>query len=518
MTATYRHVLFLLLATFLLPISAWSAVVTSVGPEGQPPPNENFAPYPTGNAAMLLSTIAEHNAIFRTEGVKTLMALGKMWQSFPGAQQASRVLEPGYVPPSGTPRAEPGNHGFGALMHNYLEIYRQTPGPQTLEMLENISLVVMSWAKEDEIGGYWWETRQGNGVTNLDYNHGQAAIIEFLAEMHHITGKEIYKHYAVKGARWLGNMAVQEGDGYKWRHYGKVGEFEVSRCRGAAGIAMGLYAVYVRTGDESAKKYADGALRWLMQSAVKDEQGIHWPHHTKNDKKADASHGRGTAGIVNAFFTGHLASLPERHRKNIAMTSFGMMWAGDPVNETSEFLEYAVGGAEWLMNTAIDAGDGTIVWVTLDRKTPVPTETIYPWHCVGSGTTSMPLLKLYQLTGDRRYVKFVRGHLDWLMSLRHAASEEYIGPAWAYQTLEFYEERPMFLAVTDASVQGTYMAIAGRQLNEPTYIQGAKDIGVTLVAVRRTNEGKPMFPVTLFDEQIRQVVAARKQVRSEAGL
>ncbi|NIA15169.1 MAG: hypothetical protein GWP08_13940, partial [Nitrospiraceae bacterium] len=204
----------------------------------------------------------------------------------------------------------PWAHGPAAPVMFFLALNEKFGNAEALDYAKGVTNWVVS-AATPERGGYTWDDFIGTKRVNLDYNHGVAGTMAYLAEMYRITGDEKYKEYALGATRWMEKMAVPVDDGYKWlRMYNlenrkSFGEYWTGRCAGAAGTAMGLYRVYMATDDPTAKRLADGSLRWLMDIAEKTEHGYRWPRR-EGFKEYGNSYGKGAAGVGDAFLYGHV--------------------------------------------------------------------------------------------------------------------------------------------------------------------------------------------------------------------
>lgn len=211
----------------------------------------------------------------------------------------------------------------GAFM--YLKLYQVFPDKQYLEEADKI----FAWLQDTDAGPM---VDFGDGTVAwklaLDpqgsYNHALATGIEeggagvgwTYLQAYLLTGQQKYLTVAEQAADWLIKVAIKDSDGgLSWREYENPPSpiVHANLNNGAAGIGMFLRDLYLATNNGKYKDAAQGALNWVMSTAVRDGDGVHWRDSDGgNSYSKDPSWHWGSAGIVAfiARMTGGATDIP----------------------------------------------------------------------------------------------------------------------------------------------------------------------------------------------------------------
>lgn len=131
--------------------------------------------------------------------------------------------------------------------------------------------------------------------------HGPAGINKFLINLYEITNNQIYLSYAEKGAKWLTDEAISDGEGFRWpKVTGRFGIFKSDSpphiCCGTAGIGKMFLELYKSTNNSIYRTYALGAVKGLKQEVINLEDGCCKWKTAKNSY--DTGHHKGSSGIA----------------------------------------------------------------------------------------------------------------------------------------------------------------------------------------------------------------------------
>jgi lantibiotic modifying enzyme len=145
--------------------------------------------------------------------------------------------------------------------------------------------------------------------------------------------------------------------------------------------------IKVRSGKtDSFLKYAEGAADWLINESIVVGDGFKWPDSVgSSNYYTDLYYG--SSGIVTLF-----SDLYEKTTDDI-------------------YYEYAVGGANWLIDRAIPEAGG-YKWPS-DEESSLYYTGLY----VGSAGTGDAFLNLYEILSDTIYLEYAEGAANWLMSV-----------------------------------------------------------------------------------------------------
>jgi lantibiotic modifying enzyme len=201
---------------------------------------------------------------------------------------------------------------------------------------------------------------------------GIAGIGYALIEAFKTTGEPKYRTGALRCAQLLRERAVKAGKGVEWNETTDI-------VAGGAGI--GLFLLY------AARELSEPALRELaiqdglrlVELGLSEQGGLKW-RMTPSFARLMPNFSHGTAGI--AYF---LASLFQETRKR-------------------EFLDAALAGAKYLQTVARTEGDACLVF----HNEPDGRDLFYLGWCHGPVGTARLFYRLYQVTGDRAWMNWVR--------------------------------------------------------------------------------------------------------------
>lgn len=309
----------------------------------------------------------------------------------------------------------------------------------------NKALDVEKWLRKYEVKkakGKSWKISSGAGsstgddlaekMTDRSIYSGAAGVGYFYIQLYELTGNEEFLEQAIQAGEYLldtysDQLAVKPGI-----HGGLTGE--------------GLFAeqLYRKTGDEKYRKYAIKTGDKVYETAVKEENGIHWANLvdymgdgstaaywvylyklTGDNKyleyakalldyiitlKTDNEDG----SIYWKFFDIHdyFNSLPAGGvLPNFAHGTAGIVYLLTKYYEASKdsyYLDLAERGFKFLTDIAVDNGDASIVpyLYLLDEKKPY--DVFYLSLCHGPAGDGVVAKELYRATGNKKYLDFYR--------------------------------------------------------------------------------------------------------------
>jgi lantibiotic modifying enzyme len=193
-----------------------------------------------------------------------------------------------------------------------------------------------------------------------------------LQETFKATGEVQYRAGAFRCAQILGERARKTGKGVEWNDSTDI-------IGGGAGI--GLFLIYAAR-EFKARFLLDLAIedgRRLIELARAEASGLKWAM-TPSFKRLMPNFSHGTAGV--AYF---LATLYQE-------------------TKDKEFLDAALAGAKYLQAVAKTEGDVCLVF----HNEPDGKDLYYLGWCHGPVGTARLFYRLYQVTGDRAWMGWVR--------------------------------------------------------------------------------------------------------------
>ena len=205
-----------------------------------------------------------------------------------------------------------------------------------------------------------------------------------------MASEKDFMKYAEGAARWLINMAVPEGRGYKWPQQPGSTKYHTILYYGSLGICSFFLEMYKATGNELYRKYAVGGAQWLMDVAVEENDGYKWV-----EDQTDTVRHYGTGLYVGVAGVGWM---------------FADMFEalGDSV-----YLKYATAAGNWLISVAVFEDSTRCKWQQYqEADTPYYVDIIS-----GTAGTGLYFLRMYRLTGDKLWLKHAQSGGSWLLSI-----------------------------------------------------------------------------------------------------
>jgi lantibiotic modifying enzyme len=268
---------------------------------------------------------------------------------------------------------------------------------------------------------------------------GLAGIGFAITEAYKATKDPALRQGALRCVELFRQRAHKAGAGIAWSDYNDV-------IFGSAGI--GLYLLYAAHtfNDKSAKVLAVQAGLRLLELGQPENGGLKWPQDPKFPRlMPNFSHG--TAGV--AYF---LATLfQETHQK--------------------KFLVAALAGARYLLSIA--KTDGGVCFIFFNE--PWAKDIYYLGWCHGPAGTARLFYRLYQVTGDRKW-------MDWVKKGARGVLASGIPEK---QTPGFWNN--VGQCCGSAGVVEFFLSLY-RLTHDPEYLAFARRVAANLVA-RATREG-----------------------------
>ena len=201
---------------------------------------------------------------------------------------------------------------------------------------------------------------------------GLAGVGFALTETFKATGESRYRQGALRCAQLLGERATKAGKGIEWNETTDV-------IAGGAGI--GLFLIYAAR-ELKEPAFSELAIRdahRLIELGLPEETGIKW-RMSPTFARLMPNFSHGTAGI--AYF---LATLFQETKKR-------------------EFLDAAVAGAKYLQTVAKTDNEACLIF----HNEPDGKDLYYLGWCHGPVGTARLFYRLYQITGDRAWMDWVK--------------------------------------------------------------------------------------------------------------
>lgn len=255
--------------------------------------------------------------------------------------------------------------------------------------------------RENEDGVYWADELCDD--THITLYSGATGILYFYLELYRITGDERFGEIVRKATRFLERnwraTTVPDEDHHLFpsAHYEEAnggaypGE-EFSLKLGPGGVGSILLRVYQRYPSDELRATLEDIGRYLDEHAVKDEKGARWSGNT------------GVYLDGGSFL--YLALLFEEfHDKAIG--------------------ELIDGYGRYLLSTIQEQPDDTVIadGTNLYRSFSMPNQE------AGTSGGGYQLSRLYQLTGDERYLKAAEGAARYIEKIAVPQDKGYLIPA-----------------------------------------------------------------------------------------
>ena len=262
---------------------------------------------------------------------------------------------------------ESGAAGVGIF---YLELYEFTGDVNYLDYAE---------------GGAKYLSQHTYQEGEIDWLSGAAGVGCYFIKLWRLTGDDFYLSEARRAADWLIEKHYEENGGYYWKHYPDFPKIYTGFAHGSAGIGYFFAELYEETGNETYLNYAKGAATWILSYMWEPETGKYcWPRLT-TDSEPNTTWCGGSVGII--LFLLKLYDV-----------------TGDDV-----YLNYAVGGTDWLVDQAKEGGNGSYKW------SYGPGSFSFPFaYCHGTPSVVHLLYEMYRRTGSTRYLTYAQGGAKWL--------------------------------------------------------------------------------------------------------
>jgi lantibiotic modifying enzyme len=188
------------------------------------------------------------------------------------------------------------SHGTAGVAFFLSKLYTRTKHKPYLEAALKGAGYLLGVADKQEDGCLIFHA-DPDGLSRyyLGWCHGPAGTSQLWWQLAKATGDRKWSEWARRGAKSLLDLNVpeQRHEGY-WNNEGL--------CCGTAGIGRFFLDMYRRTRDKTYLQAAERCARALLERAVRDEQGAHWPHAEHRVKPAEvaAQTGwmQGAAGIA----------------------------------------------------------------------------------------------------------------------------------------------------------------------------------------------------------------------------
>ena len=307
--------------------------------------------------------------------------------------------------------------------------------------------------------GYKWPDSVGSTFYHTDLYYGSPGIITLFSGLYDVTSDEKYYQYAVGGAQWLIDRAIAEAGGYKWPQ--KEGEslYYTGLYVGTSGTGdafLNLYETFLNT---TYLEYAIGAADWLLSVAIFENQDeCKWPSsHYASDYCTDIIYGASGIGLFllrlydltkNSEYLNHARYAGNWLINQAKPAGSGYKWevsnycpyfytgfshgaAGigyflaelfEYTND-SQYLEYAEGAGQWLIDISVPEADGC-KWWSKEGDTP----SYATGWCHGPAGTCLLFIKLYKITSDNIYLTYAEMGSNWLISLAISSGGGYKWP------------------------------------------------------------------------------------------
>lgn len=247
---------------------------------------------------------------------------------------------------------------------------------------------LISVAKQPSPGCYKWFTSEQNSTWYyLELSEGVCGIGQFFAKLYNATGNATYLDYAEGAGRWLISKAISVSeDACKWEWFEGYPSYQTDKFGGVSAVGEYFLLLWKTTGNATYLEYANKSANWLLSKAVPQYGGYKW-----NIEEGS-----------NINFTGWAHGVA-------GVSDFLRQLAVETGNST--YMEYAEGGARWLIAIAQHPSDDQYAWVRIETDT---SPSIY-W-CGGTTGIVQFFILMYETTGNATYLEYAKGGANWLIS------------------------------------------------------------------------------------------------------
>ncbi|NIA13530.1 MAG: hypothetical protein GWP08_05570 [Nitrospiraceae bacterium] len=269
-------------------------------------------------------------------------------------------------------------------------------------------------------------------------------------------------------------------------------------CRGNAGTAFGLLKVAEAlsgaqiTENRTIEDVVNASLRYILDEAKKNEQGIIWTNMNGRPGEVNLGYGRGISGIGNVAWMGYNmnrragnAVMAERCRAASEATVRAFIKTVETLSQDEAMSEF-VGTTALSETIGLCSGiSGSFVWL---------------WTYADAIRNEDPALA-------KQCDEAIRTVAHRLLNTAYDVDGAY---AWKNHTLKF-GENTVNMAIDHGQTGVVYMlALVGARLQDPLIIEGAKKAADFVVAcLVQDGEGVKMPGIVPLDPNAKRVVALK---------
>jgi lantibiotic modifying enzyme len=306
----------------------------------------------------------------------------------------------------------------GVMLLAMLGTHARAGDPGYLDVAKQAAQWIRKSALKTERGIVWLADPTDRETVETSLYTGTPGVILFFIEAYHATGDTTYLQDARAGAdQLLAAMADQKESGL---------------YVGLAGIGFALEETFKATRDQ---RYRDGAIQCaqtISKRAIKTGKGIEWSE-TTDIISGSAGIGLFLLYAARRFQQPALVDLAQQAGQRLIELgqpeASGLKWAMSPsfkrlmpnfshgtagiayflatlYQETKrkEFLDAALAGAKYLQAVAKTDGDVCLIF----HNEPDGRDLYYLGWCHGPVGTARLFYRLYQATGDRAWMEWVK--------------------------------------------------------------------------------------------------------------
>ena len=346
--------------------------------------------------------------------------------------------------------------------YNYYKVLNHGNNGEIDDSFLNYAEGAADWLINESIlngDGYKWRDLIGSNLYHTDLYYGSPGIISLFLELYELTTDIEYFQYAVGGAQWLIDRAIPEAGSYKWPQIEGESLYYTGLYVGTAGTGDAFLNLYITFSNITYLEYATGAADWLLGVAIFENQDeCKWPSSqyasdyctdiiygasgiglfllrlydlTKNSEYLDYARYAGNWLVNQAKPAGSGYKWEVSNYCPYIYTGFSHGAAGigyflaelfEYTNE-SQYLEYAEGAGQWLIDIAVPEAGGC-KWWPKEGDTP----SYATGWCHGPAGTCLLFMKLYEITLDNIYLTYAEMGSTWLISLAISSGGGYKWP------------------------------------------------------------------------------------------
>ncbi len=276
-----------------------------------------------------------------------------------------------------------------------------------LNAAQQVANWLESLAVDTGNGALAWPISNINQQRLLGLDQGAAGIGRFFVELYRQTGDDAYLDIAISAARYERSQHITgQYNGPDW-------------LAGAAGSGEFLLELYAASGDRTFLQWAEDIAAWHTATALRPAPDENFWLHAPNFPRTYTGIAHGAAGI--GMFHSRL-----------------YMHTGNP-----EHLTLAENAYNWMNNYRINLSPNAFGYQRLITDTD-----IYNWWSGGSAGIMLFQSRMYQITGETRYLDDYRQTANGLLLV---ARDEAVGQTWRFGR-EVSNYRPIVYGHGNASV------------------------------------------------------------------